>query len=305
MARFVSVIIPVFNDLKRLQICSTALENQTYPQDYYEVIVVDNGSNESLESGVKQFKQVRLAYESCPGSYAARNRGISLAKGEILAFTDADCIPARDWLATGVKRLLSTPNCGLVAGRINTFFKNRDRPTPVELYDSVSFFNQKQYIEEQNYGATANLFTYRSVFERVGLFNSQLKSGGDKEWGARVFDRGYSLVYADEACVAHPARYSFGQMYRKIARIRGVGYEQTRATKPLLIYLLTTLSHLKPPVRSAGRKLRQLSEEGKLKNAFQATQVLFVIFTLHYLGFFAQQYRDRVHQRSPDRSSSD
>jgi glycosyltransferase involved in cell wall biosynthesis len=290
---FVSVIIPVFNDLKRLQICLIALENQTYPQNCYETIAVDNGSNESIESAIEQFKQARLAYCSVPGSYAARNRGIALAKGDILAFTDADCIPARDWIETGVKRLLSTPNCGLVAGKIKIFFKNRDRPTAVELYDSVTFFNQKQYIEEQKYGATANLFTYRSVFDRVGLFNSQLKSGGDKEWGQRVFARGYSLVYADETRVAHPARYSFRQMYRKIARVRGVGYEQARANKSLLIYLLTTLSHLKPPIRSTKRKLHQLSREGKLKNPLQTGRVLFIIFAMHYLGFFAQQYRDR------------
>jgi glycosyltransferase involved in cell wall biosynthesis len=290
---FVSVIVPVFNDLKRLQICLRVLENQTYPQNSYETIAVDNGSDDSLESVVKQFQQARLVYESYPGSYAARNMGIFAAKGNVLAFTDADCIPARDWIETGVKRLLSTPNCGLVAGKIEIFFKDRDRPTSIELYDDVTFFNQKQYIEEENYGATANLFTYKSVFYQVGLFNAQLKSGGDKQWGQRVFAQGYSLVYADETYVAHPARYSFKQMYRKIARVRGVGYEQARANKPLLIYLLTTLSHLKPPVRSASRQLHQLSQEGKLKNLVQTIQVLMVILTMHYLGFFAQQYRDR------------
>ncbi len=293
MDRLVSVIIPVFNDAERLKICLAALEAQTYPQDDYETIVVDNGSDESIENIVKQFPQTRLAYCIEPGSYAARNRGISLAEGEILAFTDSDCIPAPDWLATGVKWLLTTVNCGLLAGKIEIFFKNNDRPTAVELYDSATFFNQQQYIEEQNYGATANLFTYSSVFDRVGLFNSQLKSGGDKEWGQRVFDRGYSLIYVEETRIAHPARYSFGQMYRKIARVRGVGYEQARATQPLLTYLLTTLSHLKPPVRSTRSKLHQLSQEGKLKNKFQVIQVLFVIFTMHYLGFFAQKSSDR------------
>ena len=293
MNQFVSVIIPVFNDAERLKICLTALDKQTYPQDYYEVIVVDNGSDESLENVVKQFTQAKLAYCPEPGSYAARNHGIALAKGEILAFTDADCIPAPDWLTMGVKRLLATANCGLVAGKIELFFKNPDRPTAVELYDSVTFFNQKQYIEEKKYGATANVFTYKSVFDQVGLFNSQLKSGGDKEWGQRVFAGGYSLAYADDSCVAHPARYYFRQMYRKIARVRGVGYEQERATKPLLIYLLTTLSHLKPPVRFTVSKLHQLSQEGKLKNPCQTCHVLGIIFAMHYLGFFAQKYRDR------------
>ncbi|VEP16056.1 conserved hypothetical protein [Hyella patelloides LEGE 07179] len=293
MDRFVSVIIPVFNDAERLKICLAALEKQTYPQDCYETIAVDNGSDESLENIVKQFPQAKLAYCGEPGSYTARNHGVSLARGEILAFTDSDCIPAPDWLMTGVKRLVTTVNCGLVAGKIEIFFQISDRPKAIELYDSVTFFNQKQYIEEQKYGATANIFTYKSVLDRVGLFNSQLKSGGDREWGQRVFAQGYSLVYADETLVAHPARYSFGQMYRKIARVRGVGYEQARATQPLLVYLLTTLSHLKPPLRSTIAILNQLSQEDRLKNTLQATQVISIIFAMHYLGFFAQTYRDR------------
>lgn len=293
MNEFVSIIIPVFNDAERLKICLAALEKQTYPRDCYEVLVIDNGSDESLENVVRQFPQAKLANCSSPGSYAARNSGINLAKGDILAFTDADCIPAKDWLETGVRRLVATANCGLVAGRIDLFFQKSDRPTAVELYDSITFFNQKQYLEEQNYGATANIFTYSSVFDRVGLFDSQLKSGGDKEWGQRVFAQGYSLVYADETRVAHPARYSFGQIYRKIIRVREAGYERTRANTPLLTYLLTTLSHLKPPVRSTIGKLRQLSQAGKLKNTLQATQVIFVIYAMHYLGFFAQKYRDR------------
>ncbi|MDJ0594376.1 MAG: glycosyltransferase family A protein [Pleurocapsa sp. MO_226.B13] len=292
MNRFVSVIIPVFNDRDRLEICLTALEGQTYTKDNYEAIVVDNGSDESLENLVEKFPQAKLAYCQRPGSYAARNHGIALAKGEILAFTDADCIPQPDWLETGVKRLLDTTNCGLLAGKIELFFQNRDRPTIVELYDWATFFHQKQYIEAQKYGATANIFTYKSVFDRVGLFNSQLKSGGDKEWGQRVFAQGYNSVYAAEVCVAHPARHSFRQMYRKVARVRGVGYEQARATQPLLVYLLTTLSHLKPPLRSTQHKLTRLSQANKLQNPLQVIQMICFIFALHYLGFFAQSYSE-------------
>ncbi len=292
MPQFVSVIIPVFNDGERLRICLAALAKQTYPQDFYEVIVVDNGSEESLETIVQEFPQVKLAYCNTPGSYAARNHGIALAKGEILAFTDSDCIPALDWLKKGVKRLLETDNCGLVAGKIAIFYQNSDRPTAVELYDDATFFNQETYITEQNYGATANVFTYKSVFEQVGLFNAQLKSGGDKEWGQRVAAKGYSVVYAEDCSIAHPARYSFKQMYRKIVRVRGVGYEQERANKPFLMYLATILPHLKPPIRATRAKLRQLSQEGKLKNPLLTLQLIWIIFTMHYLGFFAQTYRD-------------
>ncbi|MGL4504066.1 MAG: glycosyltransferase, partial [Planktothrix sp.] len=55
---FVSVIIPVFNDLDRLLVCLQSLENQTYPKKSYEVIVIDNGSAEEIKSVVLQFSQV-------------------------------------------------------------------------------------------------------------------------------------------------------------------------------------------------------------------------------------------------------
>jgi len=97
---FVSVIIPVYNDPERLKTCLQALEEQTYPQSSYEVIVVDNGSDESIEPIVTEFNQAKAGYEPHPGSYAARNKGLSLARGEVIAFTDADCIPALDWIET-------------------------------------------------------------------------------------------------------------------------------------------------------------------------------------------------------------
>jgi glycosyltransferase involved in cell wall biosynthesis len=197
--RFISVIIPVFNNIEALIICLQALENQTYPPNLYEVIVVDNGFDDNLEDLITQFKQARFTSESRPGSYAARNQGIAIAKGEILAFTDSDCIPNQDWLANGIKYLLSVPNCGLVAGKINFFYQNPQSPTAIEIYDSVTFLDQKKYIEKHHYGATANLFTFKKVFEKVGFFNCNLKSGGDKEWGKRVFSHGYSCQPSSES----------------------------------------------------------------------------------------------------------
>ena len=288
--RFVSVIIPVFNDRHRLKICLTALEEQTYDNDNYEVIVVDNDSDESLEDLVDEFAQAKLAYCKIPGSYAARNHGIALAQGEILAFTDSDCIPQPDWLETGVERLVNTSNCGLVAGRIELFFQNCDRPNVVELYDWATFFHQQQYIEAHKYGATANVFSYKSVFVEVGLFDSQLKSGGDMEWGQRVFAHGYDSVYAAEVCIAHPARHSFKQMYRKVARVRSAGYKRARASQPLMVYLMTILPHLKPPLSSTRSKLTRLSQANKLENSLQKIQMIGLIFVLYYLGFFAQGY---------------
>lgn len=224
---FVSVIIPVFNDATRLKLCLAALENQTYLKSLYEVIVVDNDSDPSqeIEVVVAEFGQAKATYESTPGSYAARNQGISLAKGEIIAFTDADCLPVSDWLEKGVKNLLQVDNCGLVAGKVEIFFKEPQQATPVELYESITAFPQKKLLEKHHYGATANLFTFRKVIEQVGCFNANLKSNGDVDWGRRVFAQGYQQVYAEEVCVYHPARQSFEQLYKRTIRLAGGSYD--------------------------------------------------------------------------------
>ncbi|MBE9190691.1 glycosyltransferase [Gloeocapsopsis crepidinum LEGE 06123] len=286
---FVSVIIPVFNDNQRLKTCLEALENQTYPKNLYEVIVIDNGSDESIKKVVETFGQTFATYESQPGSYAARNKGISIAKGEIIAFTDSDCIPTQNWLETGVNHLLSIPNCGLVAGKIEIFFKNPNRPTAVELYDSVTFLQQKRYVEQEKYGATANLFTTEKILKQVGVFDSKLKSGGDVEWGRRVYSYGYSLFYADDSKVLHPARSSLEQLYKKVARRSGGIYQLNQLNKdntsiPLLIKLLVNmLSSLRPPLRSAVHK----SYFNKnLKDNEQKIKVFTIAMIVHYFDSF-------------------
>jgi glycosyltransferase involved in cell wall biosynthesis len=221
MPSFVSVVIPVFNDSARLLQCLHALDNQSYPKADYEVIVVDNGSDESVAPLVRSYPQVRVHHEARPSSYAARNTGIGHAKGDIMAFTDADCIPAPDWIESGVATLLATQGCGLVGGRVDVFFKDPARPSAIELYDASRGFRQRKYIEVDHFGATANMFTFRSLFEKLGPFDGELKSYGDVEWGRRVAASGYRLAYANDAVVAHPARDTLGALCKRILRVTG------------------------------------------------------------------------------------
>jgi glycosyltransferase involved in cell wall biosynthesis len=217
---FVSVVIPVFNGSEYLRTCLEALERQTYPKHFFEVIVVDNNSKDGIGPLVGQFERARLGHEKAPGSYGARNVGISLAKGEVFAFTDADCIPARDWIEKGVEALYAQPDCGLVAGRVEFFFKRPGKPSMVEFYDSLTFLQQKKFIERSHFGATANLFTFRRIFDEVGLFDTTISSG-DVKWGNLVHKKGHRLIYAETACVRHPARDSFSKIREKIIRVVG------------------------------------------------------------------------------------
>ncbi|MGD1855052.1 MAG: glycosyltransferase [Leptolyngbyaceae cyanobacterium] len=223
---FVSIIIPVYNDGDFLKTCLAALAKQTYAKDRYEIIVVDNNSEEDVSLVTKPFERVILAHESTPGSYIARNKGLTLAKGDVIAFTDADCIPQPDWLETGVATLTQRANIGLVAGRIELFYRDPNRPKSFELYDSLTMgFPQEDFVRDSHFGATANLFTFRSVLDNVGGFDENLKSAGDRQWGKRVYDSGYEQVYNDAVCIRHPARYSWADVKKRAIRITGGRYD--------------------------------------------------------------------------------
>ncbi len=245
---FVSVIVPVYNDSQRIEKCLHALEHQTYSQNHYEVIVIDNNSTENLKSIVDKFQQASYQFESTVGSYAARNKGISVAKGTVLGFTDSDCIPNTNWIEKGVSSLSDT--CPYVAGQISIFFKEPKRPTIPELYDSLNCLNQQHYLNSGHYGATANLFASRKLFDKVGLFNADLKSGGDKEWGERVFAAGHQQAYGEDVLVLHPARYLPKDIRKKTIRVVKGHCEIEKKHQKLSMALLTELYFdFKPPVK--------------------------------------------------------
>lgn len=247
---FVSVVIPVLNDPEHLEMCLEALQHQTYPKNRYQIIVVDNGSDESIEPLVSKYSQARSLVEPRRGSYVARNTGILQANGEIIALTDADCIPTRDWIEKGTAALVSVPNCGMVGGQIQFLFKNPDRPTGVELYDRVLYLRQQEYIEKLKFGATANIFTFKKVLEQVGLFNEQLKSVGDREWGERVFKAGYKQIYAHDACILHPARPSLPELLKKATRVaRGTYQVNKKRNATIQDFLKHFIRDSKPPLR--------------------------------------------------------
>jgi len=275
----VSVVIPVFNDGQRLEKCLEALEQQTYPGDCYEVVVIDNASTEDIKSLVAQFPKAQYCYEPKVGSYAARNKGLSVADGVVVAFTDSDCIPALNWIERGVTALHRTPGCGLVGGAVRLFFKDPDCLTGVEIYESLKGFPQKKYIEEDRFGATANVFTYRKTIDTVGQFNAELKSGGDSEWGKRVAGAGYSLRYADDVEVAHPARSTYTELYRKTVRVMSGLHAFRDANVPMTKVIKRLVRSLVPPVS----RIRRILLEASGKGARDKLKLVMCILFLHYV----------------------
>ena len=283
---FVSVIIPVYNDLPRLKLALAALYEQTYPSSRLEIIVIDNGSEDKILESDLDGKNVNLLYEETPGSYAARNKGVLNAKGDILAFTDSDCIPAPNWVEAGVGSLLSAPECGLAAGKIKVFPRQANKPNWIEAYDQLTAFPQQKYVEVDHYGVTANIFTFSHVFKSVGLFNAQLKSGGDSEWGQRVFKHGYPLVFAPDACVQHPARTSLRQLYTRSARKVGGVYDKKRAHRSWYRKIGGLIVYFLPPVRKIGR----LWSDKRIPGIWSKLQFSLLLLFVHY-AFFLERLR--------------
>lgn len=273
---FVSVIIPFYNDHDRLRKCLDALTHQSYQNDRYEILVVDNGSEQKPDWIAKEFPTVRVTEEQKTGSYAARNRGISLAVGEVLAFTDSDCIPEALWLREGVRELTDHRGVGLVGGCVEFMYEDPSRPTAVELYDSIRYMQQRTAVEKSGFAVTANMFTSRNTVSRVGVFDDSIKSGGDKDWGQRVISAGFSLAYSEKAVVRHPARRNFSALLQKSARLIG-GYHDRRQENhslPNMLNLLGMIAQdLTPPVRFAwrlarDRRVRRMVDKVKVLGVF-------------------------------------
>lgn len=275
---FVSVIIPAYvRERDGLARCLAALEAQTYPPELYEVVVVDNGSALPLDDVVGGCRRARLVVERTPGSYAARNAGVRHARGDVLAFTDADCIPAHDWLERGAARVHGAPQT-IVAGRIDLFFRKPGSPSSVELYESVTALQQRHFVENGRFGATANLLVARETFERVGPFVESTRSGGDVEWCQRAAASGFELEYADECRVAHPARATLAELYAKVVRTMG-GAHVLRRRARFLGLDRGWLAGLLPPVRQALASWR----DTRLNNWRDRVRVVAVMVFVRYV----------------------
>jgi glycosyltransferase involved in cell wall biosynthesis len=199
----VSIIVPVYNHEKYVQMLIESLLNQDYPKELFEIIVVDNNSKDKIENFVKKYPVRFLKQNKIQSSYATRNKGIESAKHNILAFIDADCIPSPQWLKEGVNALLSGSS-DLVGGKIEFYYS--DKKTAAEMYDSMIHFRNEYNIKELEVACTSNLFVKRFVFEKIGLFPNEVKSGGDFQWTHKATEIGYSLTYCSDAIIKHPAR---------------------------------------------------------------------------------------------------
>lgn len=199
---FVSVVIPVFNAEQYVDKTLMALMEQAYPRECFEVILVDNESDDNTVSLIEKYDVELLTNLRSKNPYISRNMGVERAKGEIIAFLDVTCTPDKKWMEEGVRLLVN--GADLVGGRIEFTFS--DSPTLGEWYDSITFCNVESSIAEYKRTVGGNLFIKRKVWKKTGPFPENSRSGSDILWTKRATSMGFKLTFGIDAVVYYPAR---------------------------------------------------------------------------------------------------
>ncbi len=231
----VAVVIPVWNGEAVLGRCLDALARQTLPRDAYQIIVVDNGSNDATRTIARSYTGVELLEEKRPGSYVARNLGIERVRAPITAFTDADCEPAPDWLEQVLRAAAANPGFGVLAGKIELFDEIAQEREVFGDYERLFSFPQAH--AARGNCATANWASETALLKALGGFDAALKSGGDRQMALRIRDSGHPLIYVPAMMVRHPVRASRAELVRKRQRLSGGRWDRTRR-RPRLVHVL-------------------------------------------------------------------
>ncbi|HEY4283130.1 MAG TPA: glycosyltransferase family 2 protein [Chthoniobacterales bacterium] len=183
----ISVVVPFYNSQRYIEECIHALLAQTYPSNQYEVIMVDNNSTDASPAIAAQYPRLNLRSEPRPGAYVARNCGMAASSGDVIAFTDPDCVPARDWLEH-VDRAMRQTGTQIVLGT-HKFGVNSPALRLLEDYEGEKkdyVFNST--IKNVYYGYANNMAVRRTLFGELGPF-VEIPRGSDVVLVRKCVDR--------------------------------------------------------------------------------------------------------------------
>lgn len=210
---FISVIICTYNHSRPLTRTLDALLNQEYPGGglEYEVIVVDNNSNDDTKETVMSYAprfngRLKYCFEPSQGQAFARNAGIKAAKADIVVFTDDDCVPAGNWFSSICDEFRNDNSVMILTGQ--TGLLNKDHfPLSTKVDDKRQEFASPCAPWEIGHGN--NLSIKKSLFNEVGTFNVAFGPGtflgcaDDTDFIYRALKRRHKIVYSPRVFVYH------------------------------------------------------------------------------------------------------
>jgi glycosyltransferase involved in cell wall biosynthesis len=207
---FVSVVIPTRNRIHLLTDALGSLLEQDYPEDRYEIVVVDDGSTDGTAGIVdalataRQQPRMRLVRRPPKNQNAARNLGVSTARGSLVAFLDDDEVAPRNWLSGLVEGRKRHPDVDVVGGPYRVRF---DAPVPrlcPRCWPGEAAFDLGREEREVEEVAGGNLLIRKAAFEAVGSFDEALQGHrNETEWMMRFRRKGGRIVYLPDVPVWH------------------------------------------------------------------------------------------------------
>lgn len=241
-APFVSVVIPTHDRAQQVVNLVQSILASEYPADQFEVIVVDNAPSgpDTAQSIAQAFggnPQVRYTCERRAGSSRARNRGVELARGEIVAFADDDVRVDRHWLAEITRGFETSEDVGCVTSLIVPMELETPAQQWFEQFGGFCksgmtrrLFNLTNHRDASPlypfnvgiYGAGASMAFRRSALLRLHGFDPSLgpatltRGGEDIDAMLRLILGGQTLLYAPAAIAHHCARRERQQLYQQI-----------------------------------------------------------------------------------------
>lgn len=201
----VSVIVCSYNGAKTLDRCLESLKHVNYPD--YEVILVDDGSKDNTqEIAAKHSWVVNIKQENKGLSYA-RNVGGWAAKGEIIAYTDSDCMADPDWLYYLVGTLISGNYAGVGGPNISPPAEDWIQACVAAAPGGPNHVLLTDVIAEHIPGC--NMAFYKWAFEKVGGFDPEYrKAGDDVDFCWRLQQEGQVIAFSPSAIVWHYRRFT-------------------------------------------------------------------------------------------------
>ena len=201
-----TVVIPAYARPKQLTACLAALVGQRLEVPW-EVVVVDDGSPEPLDSIAEAFHErldLRIERQGNAGPARARNRGVAVARGRFIAFTDDDCLPEPDWLRALLRREALAPGAMVGGTTINgldgELFASASQLIVDLVYDH---FNADP--SRATFLASNNILCSRERFEAIGGFDVTFPRAGaeDRDFCDRWKTAGWPLVWEPAARIEH------------------------------------------------------------------------------------------------------
>lgn len=204
----VSVVVATHNRAGQLRELLDSLRGQTLPREQFEVVIVDDGSTDSTaellrsEEARDELRLKVIRRERSAGPATARDQGWRAAGGELIAFTDDDCVADPGWLEAGI---------GACAERPGHMVQGRTEPPPGELESLGPWtrpFVRVLNVPEPDPGfQTCNIFYSRSLLERVDGFDTEAfgrePGGEDSDLAWRAIAAGARPAFAPDARVYH------------------------------------------------------------------------------------------------------